>query len=133
MWKSHQICGSLNKDEKIEKITAATDFPQIFEISTNEMSTTESESFMNEISDEKFKIIPKSEWNATSPTKKLEELKLPVDKFIIAHTLTKECFNKINCSKIIREIQKNQVQNQKFADIAFNFLIGGNGEVYEGK
>lgn len=80
-----------------------------------------------------IKIISREGWNATKAKTKLEDFKLSINRFIIAHTATRECYNKTECIKIIKEIQRKQMEPpQNFDDIEFNFLIGGDGNIYEG-
>lgn len=46
-----------------------------------------------------FRIIQREEWNATNSKKQLEVINLPVENFIIHHTVTLECDVKVNLIK----------------------------------
>ncbi|KAI4489634.1 hypothetical protein M0802_010944 [Mischocyttarus mexicanus] len=56
------------------------------------------------------RFVQRNEWGAQPPTEPLEKLKLPVPYVIISHT--------------------NQ---KKWSDIAYNFLVGGDGLAYVGR
>jgi N-acetylmuramoyl-L-alanine amidase len=128
MWKKLQECKNSDK----QKITAATT-DEILQNSALFEVTTASE--ISSASDEiLFKIVSRSEWNATNPKNKLSDFQLPIDRIIIAHTSTRECYNRTECIKIVKDIQRIQMQPPaNFDDIAYNFLIGGDGNVYEGQ
>jgi N-acetylmuramoyl-L-alanine amidase len=51
---------------------------------------------------------------------------------VIIHTVTDACDNEASCSAEVREIQKMHMDG-RFNDIAFNFLVGGDGQTYEGR
>lgn len=42
------------------------------------------------------------------------------------------CYEKHTCMEIVREIQKYHL-SRNFADVAYNFLVGGDGNIYEGR
>jgi hypothetical protein len=89
--------------------------------------------YLPESPESPLKIISRSEWNATNPKNKLSDFQLPIDRIIIAHTSTRECYNRTECIKLVKNIQRNQMTPPtNFDDITFNFLIGGDGNVYEG-
>ncbi|KAL7021204.1 hypothetical protein ACKWTF_011800 [Chironomus riparius] len=84
--------------------------------------------------DVKPNIVSRNEWNATQINDTLTDLVLPLDRIIIAHTVTKECFTKDECISIVKYIQQLHLSADfKFSDIGYNFLIGGDGNVYEGR
>uniref|UniRef100_A0A1Q3FJ22 Putative peptidoglycan recognition protein-lc n=2 Tax=Culex tarsalis TaxID=7177 RepID=A0A1Q3FJ22_CULTA len=80
-----------------------------------------------------LRIVTRNEWLAQPPREKLDDLKLPVHKVIIAHTATEECTTQSACTYRVRFIQDRHIGAENFGDIGYNFLIGGDGNVYEGR
>ncbi|XP_035785875.1 peptidoglycan-recognition protein LE-like isoform X8 [Anopheles albimanus] len=79
-----------------------------------------------------LRLVTRTEWLAQPPREELTDLKLPVNNVIIAHTATEGCTTQQTCMARVRFIQ-NIHYNQGFADIGYNFLVGGDGQVYEGR
>ncbi|XP_034254256.1 peptidoglycan-recognition protein 2-like [Thrips palmi] len=48
------------------------------------------------------------------------------------HTAGQECLDAEDCVIRVREIQTDQMRRMNFSDITYNFLVGGDGRVYEG-
>lgn len=80
-----------------------------------------------------LRIVTRNEWLAQPPREKLDDLKLPVHKVIIAHTATEECTTQSACTYRVRFIQDRHIGAENYGDIGYNFLIGGDGNVYEGR
>ncbi|KAJ6216305.1 hypothetical protein RDWZM_007462 [Blomia tropicalis] len=59
-------------------------------------------------------------------------MSLPVNHIFIHHTAGPRCLIKSRCSKIVRDIQKYHM-SLDWDDIGYNFLIGGDGNVYVGR
>ncbi|XP_065361371.1 peptidoglycan-recognition protein SD-like [Calliphora vicina] len=78
-------------------------------------------------------IVTRTEWNAKEPTNALTPLELPVSRVIIAHTAGNDCSTKDLCSQQVRNIQNYHMTKFHIDDIAYNFLIGNDGNVYEGR
>ncbi|XP_041970834.1 peptidoglycan recognition protein-like [Aricia agestis] len=76
-------------------------------------------------------IVSKDEWDGLTPSH-VEYLKRPVDLVIIQHTVTGTCNTDDACERIARSIQTYQMDQLNYWDLGMNFLIGGNGKVYEG-
>ncbi|GIY71896.1 peptidoglycan-recognition protein SC2 [Caerostris darwini] len=77
-------------------------------------------------------IVSRAEWGA-QPPKSAIALKVPVDHVIIHHTDGATSDSKEGCSKVIRQIQKYHVETKKWDDIGYNFVVGGDGRIYEGR
>lgn len=73
-------------------------------------------------------IKSRRDWGAAPPKSKSEELSGIVRRIIIAHTLSDSC--NIECAQKVRQIQ---VENSHLNDIPYNYLIGDDGFVYEGR
>ncbi|KAL4717850.1 hypothetical protein ACJJTC_000999 [Scirpophaga incertulas] len=73
----------------------------------------------------------RAQWQAL---KAYEEnfLNLPVQNVIIGHTAGQYCNEKYSCIKIVLDIQNDHLK-RGFDDIGPNFLLGGNGLVFEGR
>ncbi|CAG9799118.1 unnamed protein product [Chironomus riparius] len=81
-----------------------------------------------------LKIISKNEWGAVPINDTLDDLILPLSRIIICHTVTKECLTKDTCLENVQFMQKLHLgPDFKFSDIGYNFIIGGDGNVYEGR
>ncbi|XP_050310822.1 peptidoglycan-recognition protein 2-like [Anthonomus grandis grandis] len=76
-------------------------------------------------------IITRNRWNART-AQAVEYALIPVKNVIIHHTVTEECKKEVNCTAIIQEIQNFHIDILEFPDIGYNFLIGGDGNIYEG-
>lgn len=77
-------------------------------------------------------IISRAQWGARTP-KNTTDIKVPVPEFFVHHTDTKECFNVSACSGAVRGIQKYHMDYKGWYDIGYNFLVGEDGNVYEGR
>ncbi|XP_068944387.1 peptidoglycan recognition protein 1 [Petaurus breviceps papuanus] len=77
-------------------------------------------------------IVPKSEWGGFS-SQCLRPLNLPVDNVLVSHTAGNPCFSPSDCEHQIRTIQREHVRVRRKCDIAYNFLIGEDGLIYEGR
>lgn len=74
------------------------------------------------------------EWGAKSPLDGVNKIsESPVPYVIIHHTATQHCFNQSQCAYFVRNIQDFHILTRDWLDIGYNFLIGGDGAVYEGR
>uniref|UniRef100_A0A904LUH3 Peptidoglycan recognition protein-lc n=1 Tax=Culex quinquefasciatus TaxID=7176 RepID=A0A904LUH3_CULQU len=82
-----------------------------------------------------LRIVTRNEWLAQPPREKLDDLKLPVHKVIIAHTATEECSTQSQCVAMTSRIQGFHMapDSKNFSDIGYNFLVGADGNAYEGR
>ncbi|KFB50845.1 peptidoglycan recognition protein long class isoform B [Anopheles sinensis] len=80
-----------------------------------------------------LRLVTRQEWLAQPPREDLAELKLPVSNVIIAHTATESCTTQQACITRVKSIQNYHMATLKYSDIGYNFLIGGDGAVYEGR
>ncbi|XP_030762770.1 uncharacterized protein LOC115887466 isoform X11 [Sitophilus oryzae] len=75
--------------------------------------------------------VNRSSWNARPPTNITEVKKFPF--LNIEHTKTESCSDFSSCSRKLRQIQENDMDMLHYPDVKYNFLIGGDGKVYEGR
>ncbi|KAM8710469.1 hypothetical protein ACLKA7_017137 [Drosophila subpalustris] len=79
-----------------------------------------------------LRILDRSEWLGEPPTS-VENLIMPVSHVIIHHTATEGCEREEECIYRMRMIQTFHMKSLGFTDIAYNFLVGGDGQVYVGR
>uniref|UniRef100_A0A2K5RUW0 Peptidoglycan recognition protein 4 n=1 Tax=Cebus imitator TaxID=2715852 RepID=A0A2K5RUW0_CEBIM len=60
------------------------------------------------------------------------QLTTPVNVLVIHHVPGLECHDQRVCSRRLRELQAHHVHNNSGCDVAYNFLVGDDGRVYEG-
>ncbi|XP_054265274.1 peptidoglycan-recognition protein LF-like isoform X2 [Macrosteles quadrilineatus] len=77
-------------------------------------------------------IIPRDEWEAQPINGQVTKLKLPVEYIRYGITCTSGCRLDYKCRTILQEFQQKYIDNN-YADQPFNFLVGGDGNVYEGR
>ncbi|CAG9761211.1 unnamed protein product [Ceutorhynchus assimilis] len=76
-------------------------------------------------------IITKARWGARK-SHSVEYAIVPVPNVIVHHTVTPSCDTEEKCSGTLREIQNYHIDTMEYDDIGYNFIIGGDGNVYEG-
>lgn len=79
------------------------------------------------------RFIERSEWGAQPPAEPLKKMKLPVPYVIISHTATELCLSQSECTFHVRFAQTFHIESRKWSDIAYNFLVGGDGYAYVGR
>lgn len=77
-------------------------------------------------------ILSRDTWGAAKP-RLIENMTLPVTMFFIHHTATQSCENTELCGVRMRAIQRFHMNTRGWNDIAYSFLIGGDGKVYQGR
>lgn len=75
-------------------------------------------------------VVSRKEWGADT-VGCCAPLALPVDYLIMHHVPGLECHNQTRCSQRLRELRAHHVRNG-WCDVAYNFLVGDDGRVYEG-
>ncbi|KAH8296215.1 hypothetical protein KR054_003123 [Drosophila jambulina] len=76
-------------------------------------------------------IVPRSSWCPVPLSPRLPRLAGPVRYIIIHHTATGQCFSPQQCQLALKNIRAGHLR-RRFRDIGYNFLIGGDGRIYEG-
>ncbi|XP_073813576.1 peptidoglycan-recognition protein SC2-like [Musca autumnalis] len=77
-------------------------------------------------------IISKSEWGGAAATSKTS-LANGLSYAVIHHTAGAYCSTKAACIQQMKNIQDYHQKTLGWADIGYNFLIGGDGNIYEGR
>nr|BBK26515.1 peptidoglycan recognition protein 16 [Nephotettix cincticeps] len=78
------------------------------------------------------RMVTRDAWGAAASLE-METLVTPVSNIICTYTGTGTCSTQEECSQILKDLQQNHMQEQKMTDILYNFVIGGDGKIYEGR
>lgn len=82
-------------------------------------------------------IVSRAAWEAKEPRSKSTKLSsLPPKYVIVSHTgLSTSCSvsKPSNCAGHVKAIQTRHQTHKGYNDIAYNFLVGSDGKVYEGR
>jgi len=77
-------------------------------------------------------IVSRAEWGARPPTSS-SFISKPIPKVFVHHTETGACFTQAACESIVRSIQDYHMDSNGWSDIGYNFLVGEDGNAYEGR
>ncbi|KAH8366207.1 hypothetical protein KR093_010151 [Drosophila rubida] len=80
-----------------------------------------------------LRYVPRAVWLAQPPQKQLPSLSLPVPMVILLPTNSENCSTQAQCVFRVRFLQTFNIESERRDDITFNFLIGGDGNVYVGR
>ncbi|XP_062128687.1 peptidoglycan-recognition protein LC isoform X1 [Drosophila sulfurigaster albostrigata] len=80
-----------------------------------------------------LRYVPRAVWLAQPPQKELPSLSLPVPMVILLPTNSENCSTQAQCVFKVRFLQTFNIESERRDDISFNFLIGGDGNVYIGR
>uniref|UniRef100_W8BZR2 Peptidoglycan-recognition protein LE n=2 Tax=Ceratitis capitata TaxID=7213 RepID=W8BZR2_CERCA len=67
------------------------------------------------------------------PMEEYDYIQKPVKLVIVSHTATESSEKQAINIRIIRDIQCFHIESREWNDIAYNFLVGCDGNVYEGR
>ncbi|XP_042907609.1 peptidoglycan-recognition protein LF [Parasteatoda tepidariorum] len=81
---------------------------------------------------ERLEIVTRKQWRARNAVRE-REINLPVNHVVILHTVTAFCKKQVECMRQVQLIQDLHLDERGWWDIAYNFLVGGDGRVYEGR
>ncbi|GJQ80278.1 PGRPS1 [Trypoxylus dichotomus] len=76
-------------------------------------------------------IFSKDRWGGRS-AKHIDYIVRPVKYVIIHHTVSQSCSDENACCEQLTNIQSYHMDELSFNDIGYNFMIGGDGNIYEG-
>ncbi|XP_023178745.2 peptidoglycan-recognition protein LC isoform X5 [Drosophila hydei] len=80
-----------------------------------------------------LQMVSVQEWGGREPKTKLKTLTLPVHRVIISHTAAEGCESRDVCAARVQVVQNFHMDGWNWDHIGYNFLIGGDGLVYEGR
>ncbi|KAF7268581.1 hypothetical protein GWI33_018330 [Rhynchophorus ferrugineus] len=81
----------------------------------------------------KLRITSRGEWVSQPPVRPIKNLTTPVPYVVIYHTATDNCTSHAKCVYRVRFLQSFFIESMSFHDIGYNFLVGGDGAIYEGR
>ncbi|XP_039229756.1 peptidoglycan-recognition protein SB1 [Drosophila yakuba] len=80
-----------------------------------------------------LQIEPRSSWGA-APARSPSRISGAVDYVIIHHSDNPNgCSTSEQCKRMIKNIQSDHKGRRSFSDIGYNFIVAGDGKVYEGR
>lgn len=79
-----------------------------------------------------FELVTKSEWGGRNATR-VKPFGKTIKYVIVHHSATPSCTNREQCSSRMRSIQAYHMDERNWRDIGYNFAIGSDGLVYEGR
>lgn len=77
-------------------------------------------------------IISRAGWGARAATTAVLPIR-PAPFYVIHHTAGAACSTRALCDAQMRNIQNFHMNSNGWADIGYNFCVGGDGNVYEGR
>uniref|UniRef100_A0A8C6QXE6 Peptidoglycan recognition protein 1 n=2 Tax=Nannospalax galili TaxID=1026970 RepID=A0A8C6QXE6_NANGA len=77
-------------------------------------------------------MVPRSEWKAKA-SKCSTGLQQPIRYVVISHTAGSTCDTPASCQQQARNVQHYHMNTLDWCDVGYNFLIGEDGLVYEGR
>ncbi|CAH1101152.1 unnamed protein product [Psylliodes chrysocephalus] len=78
-------------------------------------------------------IISRQAWGAKAAKSKQNFAQNPPPYVVIHHSETPSCTTSDSCTRRVKNIQDFHINSRGWSDIGYNFLIGGDGNVYEGR
>lgn len=86
---------------------------------------------LNEIFEPDAPYVHRNEWKAEFP-KSISNFSKPPTRIIVKQTNQTFCNTFLKCSEEVRKLQLQHMR-KGLTDIRYNFLIGGDGRIYEGR
>lgn len=80
------------------------------------------------------RIVTREEWKARKPRNE-EQLHYSPTPYVVVHHggIRQYCYDQEACSKIVRSYQNLHMDDRGWFDIGYSFVIGEDGNVYEGR
>ncbi|XP_017101462.2 peptidoglycan-recognition protein LC isoform X2 [Drosophila bipectinata] len=83
--------------------------------------------------DGKLVVIGRKSWGGMITRGTLPLLDLPVSRVIISDTRPENCQTRESCSYWARVVQSRHMDTYGWPQVGYNFLVGGDGRIYEGR
>lgn len=97
------------------------------------MLTNEADALNDGVLSYKFPFVTRCQWQARSPLETVL-LATPVPYVVIHHSYEPSaCYDREECSKAMRQMQNMHMDDRIWEDVGYNFAIGSDGVVYEGR
>ncbi|XP_013143081.1 PREDICTED: peptidoglycan-recognition protein LB-like [Papilio polytes] len=92
-----------------------------------------SEPSENEVLTYDFPFVTRYQWGARIPKEKTT-LHTPVPYVVIHHSYKPAaCYDAVQCKKAMQSMQNFHMDDREWWDIGYNFAVGSDGAVYEGR
>jgi N-acetylmuramoyl-L-alanine amidase len=78
------------------------------------------------------RIVSRAEWGARNPTS-TTAITRPVPRYFVHHSAGATCTTEAQCKTTVKGIQDLHMNSNGWADIGYNFLVGQDGNAYEGR
>ncbi|KAH6925867.1 hypothetical protein HPB50_011486 [Hyalomma asiaticum] len=78
-------------------------------------------------------FVSRRDWGARRPRVQVAMRNPRAQHVFIHHTTGPQCKDKRSCSRLIRSHQNHHMNANRWPDIGYNFLVGGDGRIYEGR
>lgn len=76
-------------------------------------------------------FMDRDDWGGRAP-RNISKASIPVKMIVMKHTRGIFCLTTTKCKEVTRNVQDRNF-HMGYADISFNFLIGGDGNIYVGR
>ncbi|XP_059089071.1 peptidoglycan recognition protein 1-like isoform X2 [Tigriopus californicus] len=76
-------------------------------------------------------IVTRADWGAIS--RSTNYMSNNARYVIVHHTTGGECYSQFDCARKVRGFQDYHINTNKWSDIGYNFLIGSEGSIFEGR
>ncbi|XP_019754891.1 peptidoglycan recognition protein 1 isoform X2 [Dendroctonus ponderosae] len=78
-------------------------------------------------------IKKRNSWGAVNANEQTKLVQNPPPLVIVHHSATRSCNSQDDCKKLVSSIQHYHIFTNGWSDIGYNFLIGSEGTIYEGR
>ncbi|XP_016971647.1 peptidoglycan-recognition protein LC isoform X7 [Drosophila rhopaloa] len=100
---------------------------------TNLFGKTLNQSDLDVVDNSTLVILKVAQWGGRPAKNKLAEQALPVNRVVISHTAAEGCESREVCSARAKVVQSFHMDSWDWDHVGYNFLVGGDGRVYEGR
>ncbi|CAF4211151.1 unnamed protein product [Rotaria socialis] len=87
----------------------------------------------SQLSCDDVSCIDRVGWGAQKSTAITNLTSQSLSFYVIHHSASPPCYDDVSCVKQVKGIQHYHQIDRRWADIGYNFLVGENGKVYEGR
>ncbi|EFN81745.1 peptidoglycan-recognition protein SC2 isoform X1 [Harpegnathos saltator] len=79
-------------------------------------------------------IISRAQWGARAPKHQAANLaRKPAPYVVLHHSTGNGCVTQAICQLKVREFQNYHMNSKKWSDVGYNFIVGEDGNIYEGR
>ncbi|XP_034405105.1 peptidoglycan recognition protein 5 [Cyclopterus lumpus] len=129
---AHNLCADTSTWKTEEGVLPVTTPPETGSFIRRQSSPLHSKSPVYGDMAQTVNIVSRQQWEAAAPKSK-ETLTGSAKRAVIHHTALPRCKDEKECKSRIASIQRNHMTERGFDDIGYNFLVGEDGSVYEGR